>query len=454
MPLRIELTLTAHRSFCQDSHTTMGIGLIWNIGYMAAARVLGLAAQGLATVVLARYLTAADYGVIGYATVFLAFLNLFQDAGLQGAAVQASEFSERARATAFWMKLTLSATLAICGMIAAPLTLVAFDDPGAASVIRALSLCYLLTSVAFVPSILLLRDLNYRAISLVQALSALAGSSCSIVMAMIGSGYWSIVVGSIVWNLVLMLASMRLRPYWPRLEFDRGVARGFWGYGLGLSSANLVVFALFNADNLLIGAILGATQLGYYALAFNWGSLVASTLCGVVGGVLFPTFSRLNRDEMRRIYIRSVRYSLAAGMLANVTLAVAAPSLLISVLGRGTDKWLPALGPLYVLCLYGVLRVTLEPLGSVVVAVGKPGAMLRPNVIVAVIQIAALYPALRLGGITAAAVVVLVSYALQYPLYSRFLREELNVRWADVFQLKGWTSDFPSLRGLLAARRR
>jgi lipopolysaccharide exporter len=200
-------------------------------------------------------------------------------------------------------------------------------------------------------------------------------------------------------------------PHRVDFSFDVGHARSLAQYGLSLFGSGLVIFALFNADNFLIGLTGGADTLGYYTIAFSWGAMIAVTMSIVVNSVLFPTFSRIqfDRSQLRATYLTALHHISAVGILVNTTLFFIAPELLVVLLGRGTDKWLPALGALRVLCVYGISRVILEPLGSVIMAVGKPGVMFRTNLFVAALE-----------------------YTMQYALYYPFYRRELAVGWREL----------------------
>jgi O-antigen/teichoic acid export membrane protein len=181
-------------------------------------------------------------------------------------------------------------------------------------------------------------------------------------------------------------------------------------------------------------------------IALSWGAMVATLMFAVVHSVLFPTFSRIQaeRARVRSAYLVSLQYISVVGILVNSTLYVVAPDFLYHVLGRGTEKWLPALTALRILCVYGVIRVVLEPLGNVLMALGRTTLMLRATMVAAVLELVLLYPALRWFGIEGAAVVVTLAYAAQYAIYRPFLRAELGVGASDVFRTVG-----PALASLL-----
>ena len=97
---------------------------------------------------------------------------------------------------------------------------------------------------------------------------------------------------------------------------------------------------MLNGDNFAISAMRGAKTLGYYAVAFNWGSMVCVMLGGVVLSVLFPTFSRMqsDRQRMKKAYLQVLEYVSFVGILVNMGLLAVSKDFLFFVLGHGTEK--------------------------------------------------------------------------------------------------------------------
>src|SRR5262249_23226094 len=134
-------------------------------------------------------------------------------------------------------------------------------------------------------------------------------------------------------------------------------------YGRGLFASNLIMFAIFNADTFIIGAVAGASTLGYYTLALQWGSMVSSLMASIVHFVLFPPLARIHPapDPLRSASLASLRYFSLFAFLTNVTFLLTANPFLYYALGHESDKWLPALATLKILAIYGIIRVILEP---------------------------------------------------------------------------------------------
>ena len=210
----------------------------------------------------------------------------------------------------------------------------------------------------------------------------------------------------------------------------------FLRFGLPLLGTGIVIFLIFSMDNFLVSATMGIAQLGYYALAMNWGSFVCGLLANTVHGVLFPTFAAIQHDsaKLRRWYLKTVDLVAFIAVVANTALLANAHSFLVIFLGKGTDKWIPAALALQILCLYGIVRAVTEPVGNCLMARNRTKTMFHANLLCGGIQIALLVPALYSRKIEWVAVAVLVSYATQAFIYIPYLRRELSITFADLIK--------------------
>jgi lipopolysaccharide exporter len=410
-----------------------------NIGLTATSKIVALVFQAAANVILSRSLSSTDYGVVGFAWIFINFLFQFNDVGINSAAVQKQELDRSVLSTAFTIQVSLGVGLFCLAFVGAPLAHLFFDNGAVVGVIRLLSLNFVIGALGFVPNTLLQRALDYRKIAIANTCATAVNASVSIVLALLGFGYWSIVVANLAGSVVVTVVLNVIEPHTLRFNVNAAQAHELIRYGRGLFASNFVIFAVFNADIFIIGALAGSTTLGYYTLAFQWGSMVSTLMAAVIHSVLFPTLSRI-QDDTRRVrsaYLASLRYVSLFGILTNVTLILTAKDFLYDVLGHGSDKWLPALGALKILAVYGMIRVVLEPLGPVLMAVGRTKLLLMATLTAAAIELATLYPSVKLFGIEGAAVSVTFAYAVQYAVYYPFLRREFGIRTNDILRAVG-----------------
>jgi PST family polysaccharide transporter len=422
-------------------------GLAWNIEYMdlkartfenvsynAVARVATLIFQGISTIVLARILTAADYGVVGFAAIFISFLVQFSDLGIGSALIQKSEHDDSSIYTGFTVKFFLGITICIVAWLIAPLSAKFFDNPAIVDVIRILSLTFIINNFVFLPNVLLTRELNYNKISFCSILITLFQSTIAIVLALKGFSFWSIVIANVTSSVFSVFVINIIRPVKLKFMFHRTVAGQLIKYGGNIFLTGFIVFIIFNVDNFMIGSVAGSTKLGYYALAFNWGSMMCSLLYAIFLSVLFPTFSTMqdDRERIKNAYLRALEYQSFIGILANATLFVISKDFLVYVLGHNTDKWLPALFSFRVLCIYGIFRIILEPVSSVLMAIGRTDQLRNVNIVAAAIELVFIYPLLITFGIEGVAIVVTIAYLSQYIFYYNTLKHEMNIKLGEL----------------------
>jgi len=407
-----------------------------NIGFTGMAVLAVSALHFLTTIVLGRILLPTDYGIVGFALIFVNFMATFSDFGIGSALIQKADIDDDTLCTGLALRTLFGALAFILLFSLAPVSRFFNDSREITSAIRLLSFGFLVSILGFLPQVMLTRELRFRELSFPQVLGAIANSFCAIALAHAGFGFRSIIFGTLMNNLIVAVLFNLIRPVRFRLRFKRRGALDILRFGSHLLVPGVIIYLIMNADNFAIGAFRNSEQLGYYAMAFNLGSLICVLLAGIFHQVLFPTFSKFQHDlkTMKAAYLESVKYISFLAVPVNLFLMVLGSEFLLYVIGGGSARWLPALAAFRVLCVYGVLRALLEPLGNVTSGIGKPRLLIKPTLLVAVLQIGLLYPALRFGGIEGVALVVTASYASQYFIYLPILKREIGVTAYEVYE--------------------
>lgn len=405
-----------------------------NVVYNSLARGVTLACQFLASMVIARNLSAADMGVVGFATIVIGFLNQFSDCGIGSAAIRRPQLDQKNLETAFTLKVILGGFAFAAAFLVAPFARHFCDHPAVANVTRFLALKFLVSTIGFLPLVQLTRETNYRALVVPGVINAIVRCSLAVILILYGWKFWAVVVADVGANVAGNVAIQCVRKVPLGFRFDREDAGDFLRFGLPLLGAGLLVFLIFSIDNFLVSAVMGIAALGYYALAMNWGSFVCSLLANTVNGVLFPTFAAMQHDtiKMRRWCLKSIDLSAFVAVVANTTLLANTHAFLVIFLGKGTDKWMPAALTLQILCFYGVIRAVTEPLGNILMARNRTKTLLHATSLCGVVQVVLLVPALYSHKIEWVAVAVLASYASQSFVYVPYLRRELSITFADI----------------------
>ena len=360
------------------------------------------------TLILARLLVPQDFGIIGMASIFIGILLTFNQLGLAAGIIQRKSLTSEHINASFWAGIAIGVFFCVFTLVVSSLVADFFQEERLGPVLSFLSLIFIIGALASIPRALLIRDLKFKQVSFSEIIAELIASVIAIVMALSGFGLWSLVWKNILGNLFITVIYWVIHPWRPALHFNYKSFKEIFGFSSNVMGSDIIGYAQSNVDYLIIGKMLGALQLGYYSLAFNMISFPVRRVSSVIGGVIFPVFSRIqdNNDKLRRGYLETIKYTSIITFPAIAGLFILAPEFVSVILGQ---KWSPAILPLQILCLLGVVRSITYYSGSVLLSKGKPDLAFRWNTLTLVMLVISISWAMQYGIVGVAATVAIVS---------------------------------------------
>ncbi|MEQ8316640.1 MAG: lipopolysaccharide biosynthesis protein [Phycisphaerales bacterium] len=328
------------------------------------------------TVVLARLLLPSDFGLIAMVIAVTGFVEMFKDAGLSTATVQRKDITHAQVSTLFWINVALGfvATAVIAAL--SPLIAAFYSQPALVPITLVLATAMIFGGLTTQHQALLRRQMRFKALAIIQVSAMTSGIIVAIVMAVLGFGYWAL-VGNIcaaaATNAVLVWVFCDWRPGLPRRGSGAMSMLKFGGNVTGFSFLN---YFTRNADNVIIGFVMGSGPLGIYSKAYNLLMLPIRQINAPVGAVMVPSLSRLQDEPARykRAYLQAMSALAMVGMPVVVVAYVLAHEMVLLLLG---DEWKEAatvfrwLAPA---ALFGTVNVA--P-GWLCVSLGKPQVQVR-----------------------------------------------------------------------------
>lgn len=364
----------------------------------------------VSTIVVARLLTPTDYGLVGMAALYLAFVALVNEFGLGGAIVQRRDLDDSQIARLGGLSVALgvfffASSVALSGPIAS-----FFGDRAVRPIVAVLGVSLVLTALQVLPRSLLTRDLQFRTLAWVDGAEALSATVVTLLCAVLGLRYWALVFGQLTGRLAstLLLAATRWhRHAWPS-GFATIAAPVRFGWHLVVS--RIAWYAYTNADFLVVGRLLGKGPLGAYTLGWNIASIPVERVSSLVTNVASPVFAAVQRDHAAlRRYIGGLTEGLALITFpASIGMALVADELVLVLLG---EAWRPAIMPLRLLSLWAGVRCVMTLLPLVVVSTGHSKRSMQFSLLATLV----LPPLFYLGshwGTTGVALGWLVGYPL------------------------------------------
>ncbi|MFM6081168.1 MAG: lipopolysaccharide biosynthesis protein, partial [Dolichospermum sp.] len=223
-------------------------------------------------------------------------VNLFLDQGFSQAIIQRRELEREHLDTVFWTNVSISALLTFISIASADLIAKFFTQPDLTSVIRWLSLRFLIGSLNNVQVAILQRNLNFKPLAIRSLIATLGGGVIGVSMALMGFGVWSLVCQQLANGIIQVLVLWTSSDWRPRLSFSPKHFRDLFSFGMNVLGINILNFVVTNGDNLLIGYFLGPVPLGYYNLAYRLLTTVAQLFIGVASSTAMPIFSSIQDD--------------------------------------------------------------------------------------------------------------------------------------------------------------
>ena len=331
--------------------STLGKSGVTAVKWSTISTIARFALQLLAQVVLARTLGPDIFGVFAIGMVVLTFANFVSGFGFSWSLLQRTTLHDDDVRFAWTWQLIVGLLTMLALYLLAPLLSGYFREPRAEAVIQWLSLACLLTAAAAPATYLLQRDLNFRAIGLIQVSSYGAGYVVvGLPMALLGWGASSLVAAWLVQAAVLLLASYAAKPHPLRpLLWYAGAASAI-GTGKAVFFTNIVNWLLNNMDRVLIGRLLNAQALGLYNVAYNLATMPNTLLLGALQPAFLAAGARLQdeRERLGRAYFQMLATILVLALPAFVFLALVSADLVRLLYG---PQWSEAAWVLAILFL-------------------------------------------------------------------------------------------------------
>ena len=242
------MTITGSARDEQDRGSPLGAraasAVLWNYASFASGKILLL----VTLAVLARLLTPADFGIVGFATLAVAYLGVLKDLGLGGALIQRRDDTEKAAQTVYTLNLIFGAILTALTILLAPVVAAFFHEPLVTPILRVLAASFMIEALGSVQLVLLARNLDFRRKLFPDVGRSLVKGAVSIGAAALGGGVWALVWGQLA-GVIASVIIVRLVVDWrPRLEVHRPLIRPLLGFGLPLALTNVQHAVWANLD--------------------------------------------------------------------------------------------------------------------------------------------------------------------------------------------------------------
>jgi O-antigen/teichoic acid export membrane protein len=324
------------------------------------------------TVILARLLAPADFGVFAIVALVVSVWSALGDFGLGAALVQQESEPTRQQLATAWTAQQLVALAAVATIwLAAPAlaTLLPSLPNDGAWMLRVLSLGLLMSSLRTLPAVMMERQLRFGPLATAEVLQSVTYYAAAVTLAATGAGPWAFVMAGLLQTMVATAVVNLAWHHRPTIGIDRDCLKTLLGFGFHFQASVMLVSVRDTPLPAIAGALAGAAAAGFFGFATRVAFTIAS-IEDIVGRIAFPAFSRLQSRpaEQSRALDSAIMLTALAVAPLQCWIATTAPIVVPLVFG---DRWRPAIVPLQIVCVAMLLRFPTRYMRQAVFASGR-----------------------------------------------------------------------------------
>lgn len=392
--------------------------------------------------ILARLLTPTEVGILGLTAIFFAVAGTLASAGFGTALIRKIDRTEDDINTMFWFNLGMSGLMSLLLWCAAPWFVDFFRQPLLLWLTRISAVMMFLNSSAGVHWCLYSCRRDFKTPAIVNTITALIGMPVCLGLAYYDFGVWAFSIQGVVVGLLNLGIVWVISPWKPSLRFSVASFKELFGFGSKLALSGVLDTAYRECRSLIIGRLYSPADLAFYQRGAHLSAVGPTTVCGMLGGVLLPVLSTLQKEpeRLRNVYRQYLRLFTMTVTWFCFLMAAMSESFIEFMYG---DQWGAAVPYCRLLCIsYALYHIQVINLNLLQVK-GRSDLFLRLEIIKKIIGLSMLIAMASISVFAICCGAVAISVACVF-INSYYTKGEINLSvWqqlGDYAPIAGWAA--------------
>jgi lipopolysaccharide exporter len=412
---------------CARSSVVLGAGAF-------IAKFLGFGSK----VVLTRLLMPGEMGLMVMIISLTQLFEVLTEIGIKQSVIQHKNGADPEYLNMAWWLQSLRGTgLYAVAFILTPLlcefyfrsrteVLAIYSMEGLITLVRVAFLSILFNGFISPGAYILEKKFKFGKAVVITQGSFILGAIITIILAFVMKNVWAIVIGSVATSLTKCLMSYALCPFMPRFTYHRESFQGLYRFARGMVGLPVLTYFAFNIDVLVAGKLVSPSLVGFYGMALTLAVAPWDIFSRTVGPILLPAFAE-KQDDKEALCKAVIRITKITTLLAIplVTLAILCSKKILSfVYGQ---QYSDVAVPFSLLCIYVLILIEGSMLANVFLSIGQPGKHRAFVGLRALILVVFIYPAVKLFGLTGAAMSVMLANFTAICLQVTIIRKTIGL---------------------------
>lgn len=325
-------------------------GVAWSF----SEKLLSMVVQMVVSIVVARMVAPADFGVMAIMTFFTSVSLAIVDSGFSQTLIRKSSPTDEEYRSVLTFNMVVAVVLYALLVAISPLVARLYDAPIIADIAPVLFLVLPINSLCVVQTVMYTREFRFALLSKIVFAASLISGVVAVVMAIMGCGIWALVAQRLLMMGIKAIAFWMLRRWRTTARPTVRSLREMAPFSLRLLATDLIASIYNNVAQLFIGKMHTTSTLGYYSQAQKLKDLPVTSTVQAVQGVTFPALAQIKDDDEKFAegYLRIVRMLGFVVFPVMLMFVAIAPDMFMLLLG---EKWMPTVPYFEILALSGLL---------------------------------------------------------------------------------------------------
>lgn len=398
-------------------------GATWLGAFRGVSRIISF----LRTALLARILNPSQFGFFAVASLVLALTELITETGINIVLVQKKEQIDKYINTAWIVSIVRGFFIGFIIILSAPLISLFFEMSQVLPLVFLISVVPVIRGFINPSRVKLMKDLRFRDEFFYNSSLFFVETIVTLIFAYYTRNASSLVFGLIAGSIFDVIASFIIFKPFPQPLFNKAIFLDIFKHGRWFTLAGVINYLYQNADNIVVGKILGASSLGLYDVAYKISILPMTEIADVIGRTTFPVYVKINDDipRLRKAYYKTLIFIFSFSLVIAILLYFFSYQIINIILG---SQWLGAVPVLQVLGFFGLLRAILTSIMFPFYSVQRQKDVTLILAIGLVVLLITIIPFVSMWGIVGAAYSAILGTLFSIPLAFFYLRKILYAK--------------------------
>lgn len=357
---------------------------VWN----GIERFSALSTQMLCTIILARYLTPEDFGLVGLLFVFTAIGNTFIDAGFGQTLIREKEITKIEYSSIFYFNVIISIILYLCLFCLSEGIAIFYDQPILNDISKVTFLVFVCNAFYVVQYAINVKQLKFKKLCLISISSSVIACVVAILIAYFRKDVWALVFQNLLTYLFRSVFLWIFTDWKPLFYFSLQPVKKYFVFSKNLMLSGLIGNIFNNIYPILIGKYYTISDVGFYSQADRLKNIVTNNMTNVVQNVAYPFFVKISNDNETNLYESYRKVIIVTQIMVG--------SIMILFMGTGSDLFELLMGDsiwricgfyLMILGINGILQPLCSLNQNILLVKGKGKSILYIEVIRRILMI-------------------------------------------------------------------